>query len=85
MFVLPGREDAMKKNWFLPVTVLGLSGLGLLFASERGRQRMREAFDKLVEHGDPLSEFNKFCEEQLETIQRSLDRLSEALEDPQAS
>ena len=73
------------KNWFLPVTVLGLSGLGLLFASERGRERMRQALDKLMEHGDPLGEFNKFCEDQLETIQRNLDRISEALEGPQAT
>jgi hypothetical protein len=73
------------KKWYLPVTVLGLSGLGLLFASERGRQRVRQAFDKLIEHGDPLGEFNKFCEDQLEMIQNNLDRLSEALEDPQAS
>jgi hypothetical protein len=73
------------KKWYLPVTVLGLSGLGLLFASERGRQRVRQVFEKLIEHGDPLGEFNKFCEDQLEMIQRNLDRLSEALEDPQAS
>ena len=70
------------KNWFLPVTVLGLSGLGLLFASEHGRERLRHALDKLMEHGDPLGEFNKFCEDQLETIQRNLDRISEALEGP---
>jgi hypothetical protein len=73
------------KNWFLPVTVLGLSGLGLLFASERGRERLRLALDKLMEHGDPLGEFNKFCEDQLETIQRNLDRISEALEGPRAT
>ena len=73
------------KNWFLPVTVLGLSGLGLLFASERGRERVRQALDKLMEHGDPLGEFNKFCEDQLETIQRNLDRISEALEGPRTS
>jgi hypothetical protein len=72
------------KNWFLPVTVLGLSGLGLVFASERGRDRVRRAFDQLLER-DPLNEFNKFCEEQLEIIQRNLDHLTEALEDPQAS
>ncbi|MGC2695745.1 MAG: hypothetical protein WA738_08135 [Candidatus Angelobacter sp.] len=72
------------KNWFLPVTVLGLSGLGLLFASEKGRERLRRAFDHLVEHGDPLGEFNKFCEDQLETIQRNLDSLAESLDHSQA-
>jgi len=72
------------KNWFLPVTVLGLSGLGLLFASERARDRVRRAFDHILEHGDPLHEFNKFCEEQLDIIQRNLELLTEALERPQA-
>jgi hypothetical protein len=72
------------KNWFLPVTVLGLSGLGLLFASERARDRVRRAFDHIIEHSDPLNEFNKFCEEQLDNIQRNLDLLAEALERPQA-
>jgi len=72
------------KNWFLPITVLGLSGLGLLCASERGRERVRQALDKFMEHGDPLGEFNKFCEDQLETIQRNLDRISQALEGPRA-
>lgn len=70
------------KKWYVPVTLLGLSGLGLLFASERGRVRVRRVVDQLMEHGDPLGEFNKFCEEQLQTIQESLDRLAEALEGP---
>ena len=72
------------KNWFLPATLVGLSGLALVFASEKGRERVRHFLNDLMEHGDPLSEFNKFCEEQLDTIQKNLDRLSEALEDPQA-
>jgi hypothetical protein len=72
------------KNWFLPATVLGLSGLALVFASERGRERVSHFLDHLLEHGDPLGEFNKFCEEQLETIQQNLDRLSKALDEPQA-
>ena len=38
-----------------------------------------------MEHGDPLSEFNKFCEDQLETIQQNLDRVAKALEEAQSS
>lgn len=72
------------KNWYLPATVLGLTGLALVFASERGRERVRRVVDGVLKHGDPIGEFGKFCEEQLETIQESLDRLSEALEEPQA-
>ena len=72
------------KNWFVPATLLGLSGLVLVFASEKGRERIRLLFDDLLEHGDPLTEFNKFCEDQLEAIQENLDRVAKALEGPQA-
>jgi hypothetical protein len=71
------------RNWLLPVTVLGLSGLGLIFASERGRERVLTFLDRMVENGDPLGEFNKLCEEQLNTIQNGLDRLAEALKESQ--
>ena len=71
------------KNWLIPIAVLGVSGLGLLFASERGREQVRGLFERLVEHGDPLGEFNKFVDDQLAAIQHALDSLSEALEEPQ--
>ncbi len=71
------------KNWLIPVAVLGVSGLGLLFASERGREQFRGFFDRLLVHGDPLGEFNKFVDEQLLVIQRTLDGLAAALEEPQ--
>jgi hypothetical protein len=71
------------KNWLFPVTVLGLSGLGLLFASERGRERMRDFVDRLLEHGDPLGEFSKFVDEQMNAIQTALDSVAAALEQPQ--
>lgn len=72
------------KNWLFPAALLGLSGLGLLCASERGRAQMREFFERMVENGDPLSEFSKFVDEQLDVIQRTLDSLAEALEEPQS-
>lgn len=72
------------KNWLVPITLLGVSGLGLLCASERGREQVRHLLDRLLEHGDPLSEFNKFVDGQLTAIQQALDSLAAALEEPQA-
>jgi hypothetical protein len=72
------------RNWLIPAAVLGVSGLGLLCASERGRESVRNLFERLLEHGDPLSEFHKFVDDQLTAIQRALDSLAEALEEPQA-
>jgi hypothetical protein len=65
----------------IPVTVLGLSGLGLLCTSDRGQEQMRALFDRASRHGDPLGEF---LEGQLTAIQRTLDDLAEALEEQSA-
>lgn len=70
------------KNWLLPIAVLGLSGFGLLCASERGRRKLRTFFDHMARSGDPLGELDSALEGQLDTIQRSLDRLSQTLESP---
>ena len=68
------------KNWFIPFAVVGLSGLGIIVASEQGRKKLLYAFDRLVENGDPLGEFNNFLDDQLTSIQRALDNLAAALE-----
>jgi hypothetical protein len=68
------------KNWLIPIAVLGVSGLGLLCVTEKGQAKMREALEKLSREGDPLAEFNSFLDQQLDTIQRTLDQLAEALE-----
>lgn len=72
------------RNWLFPAAVVGLSGLGLLFASERGRERVRDFVERLLEHGDPLGEFSKFVDEQLDAIQTALDSVAAALEQPQS-
>ena len=68
------------KNWLLPIVVLGASGLGLLAASSRGRQQLRTFFERVSRSQDPLGEFNRAVDAQLEHIQNTLDRLSQALE-----
>jgi hypothetical protein len=69
------------KNWLLPIAVLGVSGLGLLCASERGRKRLHTLFEE-IHSADPLGQFNQAVEDQLDVIQRTLERLSAALEVP---
>ncbi|HEV2963046.1 MAG TPA: hypothetical protein VG649_14550 [Candidatus Angelobacter sp.] len=71
------------KNWYLPVLVLGLSGVGLVFATEKGRERLLGFFDHISKSEDPLGTFNRALEEQMENIQNALDRLSQALDRPQ--
>lgn len=72
------------KNWWIPATLLGLSGLALFYASDHGRAQMKSFFDRVASEGDPLGGFNRFLDDQLDAIQRTLDDLSEALEEQQA-
>ena len=72
------------KNWLIPATVLGLSGLALFYASDRGRSQLKAFFDRVAAEGDPLGEFSRFLDGQLDAIQHTLDDLSEALEQQQA-
>ncbi len=72
------------RNWLVPVTLVGLSGLALFFASERGRAKARAFFEGVARHGGPLGEFNRFLDDQLATIQRALDELADALEEQSA-
>ena len=74
----------MNKNWWIPATVVGLSGLALFYATDRGRKQMRAFFQRVAREGDPLGEFNRFLDDQLDAIQRALDHLSEAIEEQKA-
>jgi len=72
------------KNWFPPLVILGLSGLGLACASQGVQERVHLFFQRLAQGADPFAEVNKFFDEQLRNIQQTLDRLAEALEEQQA-
>lgn len=63
---------------------MGLTGVGLACASKRGREQMRAFLEKLVRQGDPLGDFNRFLDTQLQAIQRTLEELAETLEEQQA-
>ena len=69
------------KNWFAPLAILGLSGLGLACASQTVQERVHFFFKDLAQGGDPLAEVNRFFDEQLRNIQQTLDRLADALEE----
>jgi hypothetical protein len=71
----------MNKSWWIPATVLGLSGLALFYTTERGRAQLEGFFQRVARDGDPLGGFNRFLDDQLGAIQRALDHLSENLEE----
>jgi hypothetical protein len=73
-------EKNFATNWLAPLCVIGLSALGLAFASARGRERMSALLERLGRNGDPVGEVNKFFDQQLDAIQRALDRVANSLQ-----
>jgi len=78
------RYSEYMKNWLPPLAILGLSSLGLACTSSHVQARLRDLFYRLAQTTDPFGELNKFFDEQLSAIQRTLDRLAEALEEQEA-
>ena len=68
------------RKWFLPLTVLGIGGLGALVLSERGRKAIVWAMERIDEAPDRFSEWNENAQSELERIQSNLNRLAESLE-----
>ena len=68
------------QKWFLPLTVLGLGGLGLIALSDRGQDAIQWAMDKLDEAPDQFNDWNVRAQEELDRIQLALNRVAESLE-----
>ena len=71
------------QKWFLPLTVLGIGGLGLLVLSDRGQDALEWAFKKLDEAPDQFNDWNERAQEELDRIQMALNRVAESLETAQ--
>ena len=71
--------DAMRK-WFLPMTVLGLGGVGMLLFTERGRRGLRWAAEHLPEAPRHFAEWNETAQRELDRIQTALNKVAETLE-----
>ncbi len=67
-------------KWFLPLTVLGLGGLGLLVLSDRGQDAIQWALAKMDEAPDQFNDWNDRAQDELDRIQMALNRVAESLE-----
>ena len=68
------------RKWYVPMTLFGLSGLGLLFLTDRGRQGLRWAANNLHRAPDTLLGWNELAQHELDRIQSALNRVAETLE-----
>lgn len=68
------------RKWYVPVTVIGLSGLGLLVMSNRGRNAVRWLFENMHRAPGRLLEWNETAQRELDHIQTALNRVAQSLE-----
>ncbi|MBI2678772.1 MAG: hypothetical protein HYX28_08320 [Candidatus Koribacter versatilis] len=61
------------RKWYVPLTMLGLGGLGLLFVTERGQQAVRALVESL---GEPVDESLPGVDRELAQIESALDEIA---------
>ena len=64
------------RSWYVPLTILGISGVGFLLLTTRGRQALRWVAENL-QHA---IEWNEAAQRELDRIQIALNRVAESLE-----
>jgi hypothetical protein len=69
------------RKWYVPVTLLGLGGLGALFLTQRGRNALRWMADNLHRAPENLLEWNEAAQRELDRIQTALNRVAESLQE----
>jgi hypothetical protein len=68
------------RRWFLPLTVLGLGGVGAFLLSERGRTTLRGLWDRFQESPDGWRDLNDSVQGELDRIQAALDRIAQSID-----
>jgi hypothetical protein len=67
------------RRWYVPLTVLGLGGLGVLIGTERGRSALRRASDLFEDAPERLAEWNNTIEQEMANIQEAVDSIASVI------
>jgi hypothetical protein len=67
------------RKWYVPVTIIGLSGLGVLFLTDRGRKALRWTFENVNRAPEAFLQWNEAAQRELDHIQTALNRVAETL------
>jgi hypothetical protein len=68
------------RKWAVPLTVIGLGGLGALAFSRRGRQAVKWVVDQIPDAPEHLANFNEAAQSELDRIQDTLNEIAESLQ-----
>jgi hypothetical protein len=68
------------RKWYLPLTVLGLGGIGAALLSPRGRAVVSSWLERSANDPSKFVEWNETAQSELAKIQKALDRIAEHLD-----
>lgn len=68
------------RRWYVPLTMLGLGGLGLLFLTERGRHSVKWVLANIHRAPEALLDWNETAQREIDRIQLALNRVAESLQ-----
>lgn len=66
-------------KWTVPLTCVGLGGLGAMLLSDRGRKLMRSTAGRINEAPGRLAAWNESAQKELDHIQQALKELEQSL------
>jgi hypothetical protein len=75
--------DVMRK-WYLPMTVVGLGGLGVLLFTDRGRKAVEWMAEQVEDAPETLADWNEAAQREIDRIQLALNRVAKSLESIEA-
>ena len=81
---MSGEEGETMRKWYVPMTVVGLGGLGVLLFTDRGRKAVRWLVEQLPNAQSQLAEWNETAQRELDRIQNALNRVAESLDSLEA-
>ncbi len=73
-------KEIPMRRWYVPLTVLGLGGIGALLLSDRGRTALRRLLENFQQAPDRLLELNDSFQGELDRIQSALDRIADSID-----
>ena len=67
------------RKWFVPLTVLGVGGIGAFLLTDKGRDVLRRLRAKFEEAPERWEEWNDAAQLELERIQAALDQIADSI------
>ncbi len=68
------------RKWTMPLTLLGVGGLGYFILSDRGQQALRWVAENISSGPEKFVEWNESAQRELDRLQEALNRVADSLQ-----